>query len=69
MAYVPQAIQQRQGGSGNLIHDGSDDFTPFVLALTENLGGQLKQISWLIGMCSERNQSRNLVRFPKHAEN
>ena len=45
MAYVPQAIQQRQGGSGNLIHDGSDDFTPFVLALTENLGGQLKQIS------------------------
>ncbi|DAC19567.1 MAG TPA: hypothetical protein D7H89_08300 [Candidatus Poseidoniales archaeon] len=45
MAYVPQAIQQRQGGSGNLIHDGSDDFKPFVLALTENLGGQLKQIS------------------------
>ena len=45
MAYVPQAIQQRQGDSGNLIHDGSDEFTPFVLALTENLGGKLKQIS------------------------
>ena len=45
MAYVPQAIQQRQGTSGNLIHDGSDEFTPFVLALTENLGGKLKQIS------------------------
>lgn len=45
MAYVPEAIQQRQGTSGNLIHDGSDEYRPFVLALTENLGGQLKQIT------------------------
>jgi hypothetical protein len=45
MAYVPEAIPQRQGTSGNLIHDGSEEYTPFVLALTEDLGGQLKGIT------------------------
>jgi hypothetical protein len=45
MAYVLEPIQKRQGASGNLIHDGSEEYSPFVLALTENLGGQLKRIT------------------------
>ena len=45
MAYMPQALKQRQGAVGKVIHDGSNDFAPFVLSLTENLSGKLKQIT------------------------
>ena len=45
MAYVAQASQQRRGGLNNVIHDGTRDFGPFILALTQDLKGQLKQIT------------------------
>lgn len=45
MAYVAQASQQRRGGLNNVIHDGTSDFGPFILALTQDLKGQLKQIT------------------------
>lgn len=45
MAYVAQASQQRRGGLNNIIHDGTSDFGPFILALTQDLEGQLKQIT------------------------
>ena len=45
MAYVPEVTQQRQGISGNIIHDGTRDYSSFALALTEDLGGELKRVT------------------------
>ena len=45
MAYIAEASQQSRGGLNNVVHDGTNDFTPFVLALTQDLGGRLKQIT------------------------
>jgi hypothetical protein len=45
MAYVPEVAQQRQGISGNIIHDGTRDYSSFALALTEDLGGKLKRVT------------------------
>jgi hypothetical protein len=45
MAYIAEASQQRRGGLNNVIHDGTNEFGPFVLALTQDLDGQLKQIT------------------------
>ena len=45
MAYIAEAIHQRRSGFNNVIHDGTNDFGQFVLALTEDLDGQLKQIT------------------------
>ena len=45
MAYIAEASQQRHGGLNNVIHDGTNEFGPFVLALTQDLTGQLKQIT------------------------
>lgn len=45
MAYIPEAANRRRGASTHIIHDGSDHFTPFVLALTQDLGGRVKRIT------------------------
>ena len=45
MAYIAEASQRRRGDLNNVIHDGTNDFGPFVLALTQDLDGQLKQIT------------------------
>lgn len=45
MAYIAEASQQRRGGLNDVIYDGSNNFAPFVLALTQDLGGRLKQIT------------------------
>lgn len=45
MAYIAEASQQSRSGLNNVVHDGTNDFTPFVLALTQDLGGRLKQIT------------------------
>lgn len=45
MAYIPESSNPRKGTSTNVIHDGSAQFTPFVLALTQDLGGRVKRIT------------------------
>ena len=45
MAYIAEASQLSRVGLNNVIHDGTNDFTPFVLALTQDLSGRLKQIT------------------------
>ena len=45
MAYIVGSSQRRSGSLNSVIHDGSNDYTSFVLAVTQGVGGQMKRIT------------------------
>lgn len=63
MAYVAQASQQRRGGLNDVIHDGTNNFAPFVLALTQDLGGRLKQITVVDRYIYQSQHIKKLIAF------
>ena len=45
MAYIVGSSQRRSGSLNSVIHDGSNYYTSFVLAVTQGVGGQMKRIT------------------------
>ena len=63
MAYIAEASQQRRGGLNDVIHDGTNNFAPFVLALTQDLSGQLKQITMVDRYIYQSQHIKKLTAF------